>query len=69
MDRRLERQRGRLQRAEQSLSALSPRAVLGRGYAIVSSADGRVVRRSEDLAFGERIHVQLAEGEVDAIVS
>lgn len=69
MSRQLERRQAQLERADRSLQALSPRAVLARGYAIVSSADGAVVKRASDLAFGDRLRLQLADGDIDAIVS
>ena len=44
------------------LELVSPGAVLGRGYAIVQHADGRVVRRPDQAIAGERLDVRLAEG-------
>jgi exodeoxyribonuclease VII large subunit len=46
------------------LLALSPAATLRRGYAIVQSLDGRVVRRATDVAAGERLMVRLAEDQL-----
>ncbi len=48
------------------LDALSPLAVLGRGYAIAHGADGRVLRRATEVAPGDDLRVRLAEGEIDA---
>ncbi|HTJ84799.1 MAG TPA: exodeoxyribonuclease VII large subunit, partial [Polyangiaceae bacterium] len=50
------------------LDAMSPLAVLGRGYAVVRTEDGRVVRRRDEVAAGERLHIRLAEGTVAATV-
>ncbi len=51
------------------LHALSPLAVLGRGYAIAFDDDtGRVVRRAEELPSGARLRVRVAEGEIRARV-
>jgi exodeoxyribonuclease VII large subunit len=51
------------------LEALSPLAVLGRGYAIARRArDGAVLRSPGDAAPGERIDVRLGEGSLTAIV-
>ncbi|TNE90180.1 MAG: exodeoxyribonuclease VII large subunit [Deltaproteobacteria bacterium] len=69
VQRRLERSRSRLDRAEQGLGALSPRAVLARGYAIARDAEGRVIRRPSDVKYGDRLQVHLAEGDIDTIVS
>jgi exodeoxyribonuclease VII large subunit len=57
----VERKRARLQNAAGRLKALSPKATLERGYAIVRSADG-IVRSAAGLAKGARIDVELAEG-------
>jgi len=49
---------------------LSPLAVLGRGYAVCWDAGGRhAVRRADSLQAGDRIHVTLAAGRVDATVT
>ena len=55
-------------RAAASLEALSPLAVLARGYAIARDEDGHVVTKSADLAVGQRVSVRLAEGSFDATV-
>jgi exodeoxyribonuclease VII large subunit len=46
------------------LFALSPAATLRRGYAIVQSLDGRVIRRATDVAAGERLMVRFAEDQL-----
>ena len=57
----VERRRARLDQSAGRLRALSPRATMDRGYAIVR-ARGLVVRSSRDLATGDRLAVELAEG-------
>jgi len=57
----LERRGARLEQAAGRLRALSPRATLGRGYAIVRAEAG-VVRSSASLRPGARVDVELAEG-------
>ena len=57
----LERKRAWLDAAAGRLRALSPRATLERGYAIVRS-DDRVVRSAAAVSRGARVDVQLAEG-------
>jgi exodeoxyribonuclease VII large subunit len=57
----VERKRATLENATARLRVLSPKSTLGRGYAIVRGADG-IVRSSEDVAQGEHVDVQLAEG-------
>jgi exodeoxyribonuclease VII large subunit len=46
------------------LLALSPAATLRRGYAIVQSRDGRVVRRAAEVTAGERLMVRFAEDQL-----
>lgn len=50
------------------LQGLNPYATLERGYAIVRHADGRVVRRSDEVVAGERLAVRVADGEFAARV-
>jgi len=61
-------ERRRLGSLEDRLRALSPRAVLERGYSLVRGADGRFVRRAAALAVGERVTIEFARGEADAVV-
>jgi exodeoxyribonuclease VII large subunit len=63
----VERRRAAVERAAGRLAALSPRATLERGYAIVRADDG-IVRSAETLAPGDRLAVELARGAVDARV-
>ncbi len=57
----VERKRTALDGLAGRLRALSPRATLARGYAIVRSQDG-IVREAAALAPGEQVDVELAEG-------
>ncbi|HEV7903264.1 MAG TPA: exodeoxyribonuclease VII large subunit, partial [Pyrinomonadaceae bacterium] len=61
---RLDERRARLEVAVASLDALSPLNVLGRGYALVQDARGRVLRSSRSVRVGERVRVRLAEGQL-----
>jgi exodeoxyribonuclease VII large subunit len=63
----VERRRSALERAGGRLAALSPRATLGRGYAIVRSDDA-VLRSTRGLDPGRRVEVELAEGAFGATV-
>jgi exodeoxyribonuclease VII large subunit len=56
----------RLQAAATALSLVSPQAVLDRGYAIVTGADGGVLRDAALVRPGDRLLVRLARGEIDA---
>jgi exodeoxyribonuclease VII large subunit len=57
----LERKRARLDTASARLRALSPRATLERGYAIVREGD-RLVRSAAELQSGARVDVELGQG-------
>jgi exodeoxyribonuclease VII large subunit len=59
---RLDEARSRLAVTAAALDAMSPLAVLGRGYALALDADGRVLRTSRGLAAGESVRVRLSEG-------
>lgn len=63
----LERRRAGLDAFGGRLHAVSPRATLERGYAIVR-AGGRIVREARSVAEGERIDVELAAGALGARV-
>ena len=51
------------------LQALSPRAVLGRGYSLVYDSVGRVLTRSVDMKAGDQIKIELQDGARDAVVT
>ena len=51
-----------------ALDALSPLKVLTRGYAIASTADGRVLRSASDAEIGEKISVKLGSGSLGCTV-
>ncbi|MES1256248.1 MAG: exodeoxyribonuclease VII large subunit, partial [Acidobacteriota bacterium] len=60
----------RLRNSARRLEALSPLAVLARGYAVCWTADGaRAVRQASDVQPGDAIRVTLSRGEIDAKVS
>jgi exodeoxyribonuclease VII large subunit len=63
----VERRRGKLEAVAGRLAALSPRATLERGYAIVRSGD-EIVRAAEAVAPGDEVAVELARGSFDARV-
>jgi exodeoxyribonuclease VII large subunit len=59
---RLEDARARLGIVAASLDALSPLAVLQRGYAIADDEAGKMLRAARDVRVGERVRVRLASG-------
>lgn len=48
------------------IRALSPQATLDRGYAVVQTADGAVVRAPSDVHAGDRLRILVASGEFGA---
>jgi exodeoxyribonuclease VII large subunit len=63
----VERKRARLEQAAGRLRALSPRATLERGYAIVRTHD-EIVRSSAAVAAGDEVEVEVADGRFGARV-
>lgn len=57
-----------LQHASARLQALSPLAVLNRGYALVYGPDGTLLRDAAETKPGDAIRARLAKGSVDAQV-
>lgn len=67
--RRRDRADARLRERIGQLESMSPLAVLGRGYAVAWNADRtRALRSANDAAPGDRIHVRLAQGELECDV-
>lgn len=59
----------RLQGLARTLHSVSPFATLARGYAIVRSADGRVLRSPSGMAVGDEVQATLAEGVLDLVIT
>jgi exodeoxyribonuclease VII large subunit len=60
---------GRLAAASARLDALSPLAVLSRGYAIVyREPEGVIVRRAREVSEGDALRLRVSAGEIDVIV-
>jgi exodeoxyribonuclease VII large subunit len=68
LERTIERPRARLGQAAAQLQALSPLAVLGRGYAVVRDENGRILRRTADFLPRSRVAITVADGMVAARV-
>ena len=69
MHTRLLENRGALDRRTASLEALSPIAILNRGYALVFDAKGRLVKDAAQLEAGDELSARLARGQVRARVT
>lgn len=66
--RRLDASAAQLVSARHRMEALDPRRVLARGYAVVRTKDGAVVREASDLAVGDSLDLQLAHGAAEVLV-
>ncbi|MHB8302621.1 MAG: exodeoxyribonuclease VII large subunit [Acidobacteriaceae bacterium] len=65
----IERRRTRVNRANDRLTALSPLAVLERGYALAYASDGELVKNSKRLHAGDELRLRFAHGSADARVA
>lgn len=66
---RLGTHRARLETLAARLSAASPQNALDRGFALVSTADGRLARDAAALRPGDKLRIRLAKGETTATVN
>lgn len=64
----LTRQQERLDRNQELLRGLNPLAVLSRGYAVVSTEDGSIIRDSAQLSPGQQVIARLGIGSISAQV-
>jgi exodeoxyribonuclease VII large subunit len=64
----LQQARSRMQGMVGRIDALSPLAILQRGYAICRDAEGQIVKEADRLNVGERVEVILARGGLDCQV-
>lgn len=62
------RHRSRLEQLEHELRALSPVAILERGYALVFDSSGKLVKNSAQVSPGDEISARLAKGTIRARV-
>lgn len=65
----LTRSRSSLERLSASLRTLDPENVLKRGYSLVYTADGSLIRNAGQLTAGQEIHLQFACGRAQATVA
>lgn len=61
--------RSRFEIAAGKMNALSPLAILQRGFALCRDAQGRIVKRAGEVAPGAQVRVTLAAGELDCQVN
>ncbi|MBQ76683.1 MAG: exodeoxyribonuclease VII large subunit [Gammaproteobacteria bacterium] len=68
MERTLERSQAKFQLHLQKLNTLNPLSTLERGYAIVSTPDGHIIKHPDEVSPGDLVNARLAEGEITAEV-
>lgn len=66
MKQQLSKQQEKILRLSLNLKHLNPDAVLSRGYALIQSPNGTIVRSSEQVMPGDEIHIRFAEGSANA---
>ncbi len=64
----LAERKARSQLLTHKIMALSPLAVMERGFSIVTDEDGRTVRSSKDVAVGRKIGIMMSDGTIKAEV-
>ncbi|HEV7680589.1 MAG TPA: exodeoxyribonuclease VII large subunit [Pyrinomonadaceae bacterium] len=69
IEKQLEEAKGRLGLAAASMDALSPLAVMQRGYAIAQTAEGKLLRDARTVSVGDTVKIRLAKGRIGATVS
>ncbi|HAP40174.1 MAG TPA: hypothetical protein DCQ94_10495 [Nitrospira sp.] len=53
-----------------ALDALSPLAILSRGFSVIRTVpEGKMVRKSSDVTVGQTVQARLAEGQLVCVVS
>lgn len=62
--RQLQRDSLRLRGLVRSLEAISPLATVARGYALITTADGTLVRSTAQVKVGDRLNARLADGQL-----
>ncbi|MDA9913050.1 exodeoxyribonuclease VII large subunit [Candidatus Nanopelagicales bacterium] len=65
---RLDREREKLAAAEAQLRGLSPQSVLDRGYAVIRTADGQLLKDAAGIEIGATLDARLARGSVQSVV-
>ena len=66
---RLSENAQRLELLRQVIEGASPYAILDRGYAMVTKADGTVLRNIRELSTGQSIMLQMSDGTADAQIT
>lgn len=66
---RIDRLMGKLDAMAQQIDVLNPLSILKRGYSVVSSAAGNIVRSVSEIKVKDSIHIRLSDGEVETSIT
>ena len=69
LDEKIRNLRNYLAQSVQILEGASPKTILARGYSMVKSESGKIIRSSADVKSGEKIEIYPAEGKIAATVN
>ena len=69
VSRRLERSRQGVAQAGRLLSTLSHQSILERGFALVSGADGKLIKRAAEVVAGSDLSLRFADGTAGAVAA
>ncbi|MBT3229448.1 MAG: exodeoxyribonuclease VII large subunit [Candidatus Marinimicrobia bacterium] len=59
----------RLDNLSVSVVALNPLNILDKGYAVISGAEGSVIRSIDEISDGSELHLRMKDGEISSIAS
>ena len=69
LNRIIDRRRDQLQSLSKLLETLSYQATLKRGYALVKSADGKIVRSASQLRENDAVSIDMSDGSAGAVIT
>lgn len=69
IEKKLEKMRAVLGESVAKLEALSPLAVVSRGYSVVADANGETLKSIDNVSVGDALQIKMNGGELDAVVS
>ena len=58
-----------IKRQSSTLNALSPLAVLSRGYSVVKNREGQYIKSVKNVNVGDTLKIKLSDGQIDSIVT
>ena len=68
MNERIKDARQKIKNCQSILESSSPQSIFERGYSMVKTKDGVIVRNAAQIAAGDEIEIRPAEGIISAVV-